>query len=298
MTLSYDDLTDLTGHRTITDVPCPLCGPERRSPANRKRKVLRIWRTEHGFTSYYCARCGASVYALANGLKIEPRRCPVADEARVAGAILPTQEDADQQARIEIALKLWDAAVPLRSCPGNRGEPIVTTGWLYLIERRGFHVGLLDNDLAHALRWHEGVGAVIALMTDPLTGEPCGIHRTFINPDGTKRDRKMLGKAGVVRVSPDKNLQQLGLAEGVEDALAVLLSGFEPVWAATSAGGIARFPVIAGVKHLIVFGDNDEAGAGAAHRVAYRYRFAHKRADLRFPDGAKDWADALTRTAA
>ena len=205
MTLSYDDLTDLAGHRTITDVPCPLCGPGRRSPANRKRKVLRIWRTEHGFASYCCARCGASGYALANGVKIEPRRCSVAAEARVAGVILPAQDDADQQARIEIALKLWDAAVPLRSCPGNRGEPIVTTGWLYLIECRGLHVGLLDNDLAHALRWHEGVGAVIALMTDPLTGEPCGIHRTFINPDGTKRDRKMLGKAGVIRVSPDKN---------------------------------------------------------------------------------------------
>jgi putative DNA primase/helicase len=108
----------------------------------------------------------------------------------------------------------------------------------------------------------------------------------------------MLGKAGVIRVSPDKNLQQLGLAEGVEDALAVLLSGFEPVWAATSAGGIERFPVIAGVKHLIVFGDNDEAGVRAAHRVAYRYRSAHKRAGLRFPAGAQDWADSLKRAAA
>ena len=48
MTLSYDDLIDLAGHRTITDVPCPLCGPGRRSPANRKRKVLRVWHTEHG----------------------------------------------------------------------------------------------------------------------------------------------------------------------------------------------------------------------------------------------------------
>ena len=298
MTISYDQLAELAGKHAMADTACPLCGPGRRSPANRKRRVLRIWRTEPGFASYCCAQCGASGYALANGVKIEPQRCSVAAEARVAGVILPAQDDADQQARIEIALKLWDAAVPLRSCPGNRGKPIVTTGWLYLIEGRGLHVGLLDNDLAHALRWHEGVGAVIALMTDPLTGEPCGIHRTFINPDGTKRDRKMLGKAGVVRVSPDKNLQQLGLAEGVEDALAVLLSGFEPVWAATSAGGIERFPVIAGIKHLIVFGDNDEAGAGAAHRVAYRYRSAHLRADLCFPDGAKDWADALKRTAA
>jgi hypothetical protein len=289
MTLSYDDLTDLAGHRTITDVPCPLCGPGRRSPTNRKRKVLRIWRTEHGFSSYYCARCGASGYALANGVKIEPRRCSVAAEAR------PARDDADQQARIEIALKLWDAAVPLRSCPGNRGEPIVTTGWLYLIECRGLRVGLLDNDLAHALRWHEDVGAVIALMTDPLTGEPCGIHRTFINPDGTKRDRKMLGKAGVIRVSPDENLEQLGITEGIEDALAVLLSGFSPVWAATSAGAIERFPVIPGVKHLLVFGDNDEVGRRAAHHAAHRYKLAGACVALHFPAGGEDWGEALSR---
>ena len=62
----------------------------------------------------------------------------------MAGAILRTQEDADQQARIEIALKLWDAVVPLRTCPGNRGEPIVTIGWQYFIERRGLHIGLLE----------------------------------------------------------------------------------------------------------------------------------------------------------
>ena len=36
--------------------------------------------------------------------------------------------------------------------------------------------------------------AVIALMTDPISNEPIGIHRTFLNPDGTKAQRKMFGK--------------------------------------------------------------------------------------------------------
>src|SRR5262249_413900 len=40
------------------DVACPLCGPERRSPINRRRKVLRVWRLEPGFATYHCVRCG------------------------------------------------------------------------------------------------------------------------------------------------------------------------------------------------------------------------------------------------
>ena len=75
-------------------------------------------------------------------------------------------------------LRIWEEAEPLRS-PASSRRNTVTLGWRYLTERRGLHIGLLD-DLSHALRWHQGVGAVIALMTDPLTGEPCGIHRTFL----------------------------------------------------------------------------------------------------------------------
>ena len=30
------------------DVPCPICGPERRKLTNRRRKVMRIWRLEPG----------------------------------------------------------------------------------------------------------------------------------------------------------------------------------------------------------------------------------------------------------
>jgi hypothetical protein len=87
----------------------------------------------------------------------------------------------DVERRIKFALKMWKAAVPL---PG-------TLGWRYFVERRGLHIGPL-GDLSHVLRWHEGERAVIALMTDPISNEPIGIHRTFLNPDATKRERKML----------------------------------------------------------------------------------------------------------
>ena len=189
-TLTYIDLAQLCDQRLGTrDVACPLCGPSRHAPENRKRRVLRVWHKEPGFASYCCARCGERGYVQEN----EPRRCARTAKARGGKTILPKVDAGadDQERRIKTALRIWDQSVPLPD----------TLGWRYFTERRGLH-GVL-GDLSHALRWHEGIGAVIALMTDPLTNKPCGIHRTFLNSDGTKRERKMLGRQGVIRLSPD-----------------------------------------------------------------------------------------------
>ena len=57
--ISYSVLVDAIRHRPGTfDVPCPTCGPNRRSLANRRRKVLRVWHAAPGFITYSCARCG------------------------------------------------------------------------------------------------------------------------------------------------------------------------------------------------------------------------------------------------
>ena len=99
------------------------------------------------------------------GDEIEPRRCPRTAKAAVAGTILSPKIDAaddDLKRRIKTARSLWKASVPLPD----------TLGWRYFTERRGLHIGVL-GDLSHALRWHEGIGAVVALMTDAVTNKPC-----------------------------------------------------------------------------------------------------------------------------
>ena len=66
-----------------------------------------------------------------------------------------------------------------------------------------------------------------------------------------KIERKMLGPQGVVRLSPDVAVTTgLGVSEGIEDGIAVMLSAWQPVWAATSAGAISKLPVLAGVQAL------------------------------------------------
>jgi hypothetical protein len=171
------------------------------------------------------------------------------------------EPDAQQFARIDAALSLWRQSIPLKNTLGQR----------YFVDRRGLHIGTLD----HTLRWHDGLGAIIALMTDPTTREAIGVHRTYINPDGTKRERKMLGRQGVVRLSLDDDVTEgLGLTEGIEDGLSVLLSGWAPVWAATSAGAIERFPVLPGIGSLTIFADTDAVGMRAAQACAARWRDA------------------------
>ena len=100
------------------------------------------------------------------------------------------------------------------------------------------------------------LATVIALMRHPMTDTPCGIHRTFLNEDGTKHERKMLGRQGMVKLTPDEDVTLgVGIAEGVEDGLAVLLSGWAPIWGATSAGALAKFPIFHGIESLTVFAD-------------------------------------------
>ena len=169
----------------------------------------------------------------------------------------------DVEARFKAALRIWGKTEPLVSTLAER----------YFVKHRTLDVRLLDLD--HCLRWHGGIRAVVGLMTDPVSNEPTGIHRTFLDGDGAKLERKMLGRQGVVRLSSDDEVTMgLGITEGVEDGLAVLLSGWAPVWAATSAGAIDRFPVLAGIEALTIFADADAPGIKAANTCLVRWRSA------------------------
>lgn len=132
--------------------------------------------------------------------------------------------------------------------------------------------------------------AMVALMSDPATGAPCGVHVTYLRADGTgkaegERPKIMLGAAGCVRLVTDAEVTLgLGIAEGIETSLSVMQGGhWYPVWAATSAGAVARFPVLHGIEALTVFADPDQAGADAARRCAERWSNAGREARIYTP---------------
>jgi hypothetical protein len=112
---------------------------------------------------------------------------------------------------------------------------------------------------------------IVALMLDPLTGAERGIHRIFLNSDGGKLERKMLGPKGVICLTPwTEDALGLGLSEGIEDGLRIL-SIWKPIWAAPDEGFIRSFPVVPGIEHINIFADNDRAGLSAAQECANRW---------------------------
>lgn len=227
------------------------------------------------------------------------------DEARADQVAI----DRDKAAKVQSAGSMWRASVPLRGSPAER----------YLLDRlHGFQIpaAVYDGD---ALRWNPAartfkrepvpgaIGAMIALMTDPATNEPAGIHRTFLDVAARKLDRGMLGDKGVCRLWPDDAVTGgLSLGEGIETTIsAQLLFDAAPAWAALDAGNLAAFPVLSGIEALAIFADNDiekrgrHAGQDAAQQCADRWLEAGREVVIRTPrQGETDFNDYLRRLGA
>jgi hypothetical protein len=152
-------------------------------------------------------------------------------------------------------------------------------------------------------RGAERLPAMLAMMSHPLTGEPCGVHRTSLATNGSGKAegqaKMMLGHAGVVRLVPDEEVELgLGLAEGIGTSLAVMQEfGWRPVWGATSAGAIAGFPVLLGLEAITVFADADDGGVGLKAATACAKRWSEARLDARImiAPSERDFADLVER---
>ncbi|TGY93392.1 hypothetical protein E5162_08740 [Marinicauda pacifica] len=199
----------------------------------------------------------------------------------------------DKRKNETLAGRIWRAAGPIYGTPAQT----------YLEARCG---SLPHHDLTGVLRFHPQVWtdggchpALIAVMTDPLTGEPSGIHRTFLTAAGGKSPlgKRMLGSKGVIRLYPDEDVAEgLHLAEGIETALAAVhLYGLAPVWACGSAGSLEAFPVLTGIEHLTVLADNDASGRGeeAARVVCRAWAQAGREAVYMRPKAKGDFADFI-----
>jgi phage/plasmid primase-like uncharacterized protein len=145
---------------------------------------------------------------------------------------------------------------------------------------------------------------MLALITDVVTGERIGVHRTAIKDDGSgKRElgegispKKVLGTArgGVVRLHAAS--EHLGIAEGIETALSASQRFGTAVWATLFSGGVGKFPVLKGVKRLTIFADHDDPGLKAAEQCCRRYSSAGIDAEVRHPKSARtDWNDFVSK---
>lgn len=156
--------------------------------------------------------------------------------------------------------------------------------------------------------WNDGRMAgkfpAMAVKIVDKVGKPQSWHMTYLK-DGKKADipvpRKVLppvrGIAGCcARLFPQA--PHIGIAEGIETAIAAHMLFGLPVWACISRGGLESFLPPAGVEEVTVFGDCDKsfAGQAGAYKAAENLNRAKLRVSVRLPEAIGDWNDVLKST--
>lgn len=131
----------------------------------------------------------------------------------------------------------------------------------------------------------------------------CSLHRTFLRPDGKAKaemgsPRKLMPGAipdgACVMLSDWPGYGSIGIAEGIETALAASARFEIPVWAAISAGMMAKWSPPDGAEEVSIFADNDPKFGGQAAAFALAHRLAVKGliVNVHIPQLAgTDWAD-------
>jgi putative DNA primase/helicase len=277
--------------------PCPACGG-----TDRFR-----WDDKNGDGTFYCNQCGpgSGIDLVMRIRRLSFRGAAllieeVIDQPSFPGRDLPRPRPQRSEESIRDGLNaLWRSAKPV----GN-GDPADL--WL---RHRGISLPVYPTSLRTASGvYHRGPPAtfhpvMLAQVTDPA-GRPRSLHKTYLSATGGKARVKPVrmfcrGKmpaGSAVRLAPAGPV--LGVAEGIETALAAqLLFGF-PVWACLSAGHLTTFDPPPGTQQIVVCGDNDADGIGqrAAYTLATRLATRLALAVLIPGQIGTDWNDVLRQT--
>jgi len=144
----------------------------------------------------------------------------------------------------------------------------------------------------------EFLPAMLAAVTTDIG--VIAVHRTFLDVASGKlasfeRPKRALGSLGfgAVRVAPPVQ-GRLGLAEGIESALAAMQLFGIPCWATLGNERFGLVSIPESVRELFLFIDNDAGGAHAEERALKAYaapdRVIHSRAPV---SPGFDWNDEL-----
>lgn len=269
--------------------PCPVCGGKDR---------FRFTDID-GKGTFYCNNCkgGNGV-----GLVMKFTNLPFIEAAqrieRVIGgapADPPAPERSEQQRRAALNA-LWQAGRPIQA-----DDPVDL--WL---RARGvgmqnypkcLRTGMRIRHSGPPVAWHP---AMLSVVSD-TSGKPATIHKAYITTDGQKAtvDKVRMFCAGsvptggAVRLAPPAPV--LGVAEGIETALAAMELFGIPTWSTLNAGGVERFEPPIETNRLIIFADNDQNGVGQRAAYALAARLSGRiQIEVKIPEtpGA-DWNDVL-----
>lgn len=277
-------------HLTGRQVGCPACGGKDRFRFDDKE----------GRGTFFCSGCGAGdgfdLLARALGWSFRKAAKKIETEAGLVPVVASKGgAQPDYQARLEKCTVLWRqskavaagdavASYLANRVPGLAAVPSVIR----------LHPSLLYRDDSIS----KNFPAMLAKVQD-ANGKGCALHRTFLNGSGGKADvatpKRVLGNLPdgcAIRLGPVS--ETLGIAEGIETALAASMLHDVVTWAAVSAGGLERWTPPQETGRVIVFGDSDDSftGQAAAFSLAKRLRRDGLDVEVRLPERG-DWADEI-----
>jgi putative DNA primase/helicase len=287
---------DILGHLGI-DVgngehrACPVCGGTDRFRFDDR----------DGRGTWFCNACGAG-----DGVKLVEKFLGIdfaSAMSRIAEAI---GQDLDQpprrqqqrrrdpvQARKNLN-RLWLGSRPLTgSDPASK-----------YLRGRGLMMALSDDVRFCPACWEAEtkteMPAMVARVRNPA-GKPVSIHRTYLN--GTRKaaikaPKKLMPAAEsltgcAIRLFVVED--HVGVAEGIETAIAACQLFGVPTWACISTTVLEKFTPPEGVRHVTIFSDNDAnfAGQAAAYQLAKKLFAKDYLVDVKIPPPG-DWADKLS----
>jgi putative DNA primase/helicase len=269
--------------------PCPMCGGTDR------------WRFTDidGKGTWWCNSChggnGVALVMKFTGLPFHEAARRIERIIGEAPAERARAERTDEQKRASLNTLWRSGALVHADDPVDR--------WL---QRRGVGMQNYPKCLRAGMRIrHSGPPVtfhpvMLAMVSDPA-GKPVTIHKTYITTDGKKAavDKVRMFCAGSVPAGGAVRLAMsgpvLGIAEGIETALAAMNMFSVPTWAALNAGGVERFEPPVETERLIIFGDNDQNGTGQRAAYALAARLSGRiQLEIKIPEKSDtDWNDVL-----
>jgi putative DNA primase/helicase len=210
------------------------------------------------------------------------------------------EEELQERARINA--RTWDRATSIRA-----QSPVGT-----YLQNRGLDLSGYPPSLRMSvLPYYDGdvergrFPVMVGAVTDK-DGQLLALHRTFITDEGRKAaveaPKKLTRASGTIAGASIKlrapeiidGKLTLGVAEGIETALACWLGSQVPTWSCVSANGIKTFNWPSDLERLVIFADNDLSGVGqaAANALAARAAAAGLEVRILVPTTAgADWLD-------
>ncbi|MDE2096372.1 MAG: toprim domain-containing protein [Patescibacteria group bacterium] len=199
-------------------------------------------------------------------------------------------DDPDTLRRTQLAQAIWESGQPI---DGTLAEKYLRSRgvWRPNIQALRFQAALFNPTLSAE------TPAIIAAISDSAHGI-CAIQRTYLRSDGTGKspgtpNKITLGpmREGAVRLFTPRRV--LGLAEGIETALAARKIYSIPTWATLGVHRLKSVSIPDGVTRLVIFADEGTTGEEGAREARYQYMNKGYSVEIMRPEWGEDFADQI-----